>query len=88
MTQARLLDVGLDVPQEASAVADVAPDHGAEVVSLGTMGTRPCDLDTLMRQLHSKAKHLVFVYEAGPCGYWLYRYLTKSGHDCWVVAPS
>jgi hypothetical protein len=24
-----------------------------------------------MRQLHSKAKHLIFVYEAGPCGYWL-----------------
>ena len=23
-----------------------------------------------------------------PCGYWLYRYLTKKGYDCWVVAPS
>jgi transposase len=66
----------------------VAQDPGAEVVSLGTVGTRQCALDTLMRQLHSKAKHLIFVYEAGPCGYWLYRYLTKTGHDCWVVAPS
>jgi transposase len=28
------------------------------------------------------------VYEAGPCGYWLYRYLTQKGHVCWVVAPS
>jgi transposase len=28
------------------------------------------------------------VYEAGPCGYWLYRYLTKKGLKCWVVAPS
>ena len=27
-------------------------------------------------------------YEAGPCGYWLYRYLTKQGHLCSVVAPS
>jgi transposase len=27
-------------------------------------------------------------YEAGPCGYWLYRYLRKKGDDCWVVAPS
>jgi transposase len=36
----------------------------------------------------SKATHLLFVYEAGPCGYWLYRYLTKTGSDCWVVAPS
>jgi transposase len=36
----------------------------------------------------SKAKPLVFVYEAGPCGYWLYRYLRKQGYDGWVVAPS
>jgi hypothetical protein len=38
--------------------------------------------------MQSKAKHLIFVYEAGPCGYWLYRYLSKKDHDCWVVAPS
>jgi transposase len=88
MTQSSMLYVGWDVPKESSAVAYVAQDHGAEVVSLGTIGTRQCDLDRLIRQRHSKAKHLVFVYEAGPCGSWLYRYLTKTGHDCWVVAPS
>jgi transposase len=38
--------------------------------------------------MQSKAKHLVFVYEAGPCGYGLYRDLTKKGHTCLVVAPS
>jgi transposase len=38
--------------------------------------------------MQSKAKHLIFVYEAGPCGYWLYRYLRKKDYDCWVVAPS
>jgi transposase len=88
MTQSSMLYVGLDVHNESIAVAYVAQDHGAEVVSLGTIGTRQCDLDKLIRPLHSKAKHLVFVYEAGPCGYWLYRYLTKTGHDCGVVAPS
>jgi transposase len=36
----------------------------------------------------SKAKYLVFVYEAGPCGDWLSRDLTKKGHVCWIVAPS
>jgi transposase len=30
----------------------------------------------------------VFGYEAGPCGYWLYRYLTRKGFVCHVVAPS
>jgi transposase len=73
MTQARRLDVGLDVHQASSAVASVAQDHGAEVVSLGTIGTRQCDLDPLSRQLPSKANHLVVVDEAGPCGSWLYR---------------
>src|SRR5262245_4949940 len=29
-----------------------------------------------------------FRYEAGPCGSWLYRYLSQQGYDCWVVAPA
>jgi transposase len=70
------------------AVADVAQDHGADVVSLGTIGTRPCDLDPLIRRLPSKSPPLVCVYEAGPCGSWLSRDLPKQGHICWVVAPS
>jgi transposase len=88
MPQSSLLDVGLEVQKESIAVADVGQDHGAQVVSLGTIGTRQCDRDKLIRPRHSKATHLVFVYEAGPCGYWLSRYLTKRGHDCWGVAPS
>jgi transposase len=31
---------------------------------------------------------LSFCYEAGPCGYGLYRQLLSLGHDCQVVAPS
>lgn len=88
MPQSTTLYVGMDVHKESIAVAHVAPDHGAEVVFLGAIGTRQCDLDQLLRKLPSKATHLVFVYEAGPCGSWLYRYLTKKGHRCWVVAPS
>src|SRR5712691_10774480 len=88
MHQSRTLDVGMDVHKESIAVAYVAKDHDAEVISLGTFDTRQCDIDTLMRKLQSKAKHLVFVSEAGPCGYWLSRYLTKKDDVCWVVAPS
>src|SRR5919108_863848 len=80
--------VGLDVHKDSIAVAYVAKAHDAEVIYLGTIGTRQADIDQLVRKLQSKATHLVFVYEAGPCGYWLYRYLTKKGHVCWVVAPS
>src|SRR2546426_5344177 len=88
MHQSSTLYIGMDVHKESIAVAYVAKDHGAEVIALGTFGTRQCDIDMLIRKLHSKSKHLVFVYEAGPCGYWLYRYLTKKGYVCWVVAPS
>src|SRR5213593_218059 len=88
MQQSSTLYVGLDVHKESIAVAYVAQAHGAEVVSLGTIGARQCDIDKLLRQLQSKGQQLVFVYEAGPCGYWLYRYLMKKGYVCWVVAPS
>jgi transposase len=88
MSQSRTLDIGMDVHKDSIAVADVAQDHGAEVTYLGTIGTRQCDIDHLTRKFQSKAQQLVFVYEAGPCGSWLYRYLTKKGHRCWVVAPS
>jgi transposase len=88
MNQSRTLCIGLDVHKESIAVAYIAQEQGAEVTSLGTIGTRQCDIDHLIRKMQSKGKHLVFVYEAGPCGYWLYRYLTKKGHRCWVVAPS
>jgi transposase len=88
MQQSSTLYVGLDVHKDSIAVAYVVQDHGAEVVSLGTIGTRQCAIDQLIRKMQSKSKHLIFVSEAGPCGYWLYRYLTKKGHVCWVVAPS
>src|SRR5215470_7353989 len=88
MQQSSTLYVGLDLHKDSIAVAYVAQDHGAEVVSLGNIGTRQCDIDKLIRRLQSKSPHLVFVDEAGPCGYWLYRYLTKKGQVCWVVAPS
>ena len=88
MPHSTTLYVGMDVHKESIAVAYVAQDHGADVVFLGSIGTRQCDIDQLIRKMQSKATHLVFVYEAGPCGYWLYRYLTKKGHICCVVAPS
>jgi transposase len=88
MSHSSTLYVGLEVHKDSIAVAYVAKEHDAEVIYLGTVGTRQADIDQLIRKMQSKAKHLVFVYEAGPCGYWLYRYLTKKGHVCWVVAPS
>jgi transposase len=79
MPQSSTLYIGLNVHKASIAVAYVAQEHGAEVISLGTIGTRHTDIDQLTRKLHSKAKRLGFVYEAGPCSCWLYRDLSKKG---------
>ena len=73
MAQSRTLFLGMDVHKDTIAVAYGAQDHGADVTSLGTIGTRQCDIDHLIRKRPAKAQHLIFVSEAGPCGYWLYR---------------
>jgi hypothetical protein len=51
MHQSSTLYIGLDVHQESIAVAYIAQEHGAEVTSLGTMGTRQCDIDHLIRKM-------------------------------------
>jgi hypothetical protein len=48
----------LDVHQETLAGAYVAEERDAEVVFLGTIGTRQGDLDKLIRKLQAKGKTL------------------------------
>jgi transposase len=88
MSQSRTLFIGMDGHQDAIAVASVAHDHGAEVLSLGPIGTRQCDIAQLLRKRPSQATPLVFVSAAGPCGSWLSRSLTNKDSACWGVAPS
>ena len=68
----------------AYASEDGPPNPGP----LGTIGTRQCDIDALIRKLQSKGGRLMVGYEAGPCGYWRYRYLTRKALACMVVAPA
>ena len=88
MAEPTTLFVGLDVHKESIAVAHASADHASEVVDVGQVGTREADLEKLLRRLHSRASRLVVAYEAGPCGYGLYRTLTEKGVSCLVVAPS
>ena len=88
MAQSRTLFLGMDVHKDSLAVAYVAQDHGAEVTPLGSRGTRQCDIDQLVRKMQPQANHLLFVCDAGPCGYGLCRYCMNKGDDCGVVAPS
>jgi transposase len=88
MRHSRTRSIGMDVYQDSIAVGSVAQNHGAEVTSLGTSGTRPCDIAHLIRTRQSKAKHLTLVYEAGPYGGWRSRDLTPKGDACGVVPPA
>src|SRR3981081_4800169 len=80
------LYVGLDVHKDSITVA-YALGTG-EVELLGKIGTTKTDIDRLCKRLQSKARHVRVVYEAGPCGYGLYRQLVQRGFDCMVGAPS
>ena len=57
---------------------------------LGKILSNKAAFKKLARQLQSKYPDatLHFVYEAGPCGYWIYRLLTSLNHCCYVIAPS
>ena len=88
MPEPTTLFVGLDVHKTSIAVAHASPDRASDVVYVGEIGTRASDLDKLLRRLHSRAAKLVVAYEAGPCGYGLYRTLANKGIACQVVAPS
>lgn len=59
-----------------------------EVELFGKIGTMQIDVDRLCKRLQSKGRHIHFVYEAGPSGYGLYRWLVNKGYDCMVCAPS
>lgn len=83
-----VLFVGLDVHKESIAVAYASAEPASEVISLGNIATRQCDIDKLLKQLRGRGRELQVVYEAGPCGFWLQRYLSKQGVSCRIVAPS
>lgn len=78
--------VALDVHQK-SIVGAYAVEAG-EVHDLGQIGILQRDLDRLCKRMQAKGSRVRFVYEAGPCGYAVYRYLTGKGFECTVCAPS
>ena len=80
--------IGLDVHKATISVAIAEGERGGEVRHWGSIAHRPENVRKLVERLAEKGRRLYFCYEAGPCGYGLYRQLVELGHDCVVVAPS
>src|SRR5210317_846633 len=80
--------VGMDVHKNSIEIAIAQRGRNGEVRSYGKIDGTLLALDKVVRKLVSKGAPLHFVYEAGPCGYQIYRHLTAQGFDCKVVAPS
>lgn len=78
--------VGLDVHKDTVAVA-VAKEGWEVAESLETINNSLEAIAKLVRKL-DPAENLYFCYEAGPCGYGIYRQLTATGATCMVAAPS
>jgi transposase len=79
--------VGLDTHKDTIAVS-VADAAGGAARYYGELANTPAAVRKLIKRLSPDGEVLSFCYEAGPCGYGLYRQITRSGHDCVVVAPS
>jgi transposase len=79
--------LGLDVHKETIAVALAHQDPPAQVESLGQIVNRPEAVRKLVEKLRLRHR-LQACYEAGPCGYAVYRQLQSMHVDCIVVAPS
>lgn len=90
MNKHSILFIGLDTHKEFNEVAYIEEHRGAQPVHLGRIPSSKVAVQKLVRQFESKypGATLHFVYEAGPCGYWIYRLITSLGHCCYVVAPS
>ena len=84
----RSMFVGMDVHKESIDISLAEEGRDGDVRHYGVI---PGDLEALakvVRAVRAPDRRLRFVYEAGPCGFGIHRYLTAQGEDCVVVSPS
>lgn len=80
--------IGMDVHKKTITIAIADEGRQGRPRIYGTITNELDALDKFCRKMVSTSSRLYFVYEAGPCGYGIYRHLTSKGFDCMVAAPS
>lgn len=84
----KTLYIGLDAHKASISVSAAEEGRDASVKFLGPVSNNPTDIAKLAKRLSKDGHRLEFCYEAGCCGYVIYRQLVDLGHGCMVVAPS
>ena len=84
----RSMFVGMDVHEESTDISMAAEGRAGEVRHDGVIAGDVEAVAKVVRALRAPSRRLRFVYEAGPCGLGIHRYLTGEGEDCAVVNPS
>jgi transposase len=79
--------IGLDTHKDTVAVG-IANAGRDKPLYYGEIPNTPDAITKLVKRLSPTGEVLAFCYEAGPCGYGIYRQITQLGHLCDVVAPS
>jgi transposase len=79
---------GLDVHKATIDVSIAEGEREGEVRHDSVIASDLEPLDKVVRALRAPDRQLHFVYEAGPCGFGIYRHLTTRGEDGVVVRPS
>lgn len=87
MSHCTIKHVGLDDHKDDICVA-IADGAGGQVRQYGRIRHEPAAVARLLSTLAPDDEQFVCWYEAGVCGYGLYRQIVASGHRCHVVAPS
>jgi transposase len=80
--------IGLDVHKNSISIATADQGRDAEVRYYGEISNDMDQLMKVLRKFISQGYELRCVYEAGCCGYHIYRFLTGNAVHCQVIAPS
>jgi len=84
----RSMFMGMDVRKESIDISVAEDGRQGEVRRYGVIAGDLEALAKVVRVLRASDRVLHFVYEAGPCGFGIHRYLTAQSEDCVAVNPS